>query len=78
MNAPVQISVAVELADEQIDEQLAFLAAASAMDALVAAGELEVEDAINKLAATYGGILCTCNRKMLERWERLWPPRRRR
>jgi hypothetical protein len=71
------LATALDLvAKDQVDERLSFLAVADAMYELVESGELDLDDAIAELASTYGGILCTCNRKLLERWERLYPPRR--
>jgi len=77
MNAPVK-DLAV------IDPRLAFLARAAARHELVRLGELDIDDAIAGLIEPFeemtGRLIirnCPCNRELLERWERIAPPKRR-
>jgi hypothetical protein len=53
----------------KLDSRLAFLERASARLILVEAGEMEIEDAFSGLVDQ-----CACDREMIARWDRDYPP----
>jgi hypothetical protein len=65
MNAPFLI-------DERVDPRLAFLARAAVRFELVEAGEISLNDAMDGLI---DGLLCRCDRDVVERWQRDFPSR---
>jgi hypothetical protein len=67
--------------ESHVDSRLVFLARASARLSLVEAGEMAAEQAIDGLIEPFEelvGPLCTCINDICERWEREYPPVRRR
>jgi hypothetical protein len=62
-----------------VDPRLVFLQRAAARLLLVEAGEIDIDDAITDLADAFHWLVpCTCVREVLDRWERQYPPRKRR
>jgi hypothetical protein len=63
------------------DLGLAFLQRAAARLELVEAGEMEIEEAvvglIGPLEELIGPLLCDCSYEIIERWDRDYPPTRR-
>ena len=46
---------------------------------LVEAGEIDIDDAITDLADAFHWLVpCACVREIMDRWERDYPPRKRR
>jgi hypothetical protein len=67
--------------ESHVDSRLVFLARASARLSLVEAGEMAVEQAIDDLIEPFEelvGRLCARINEICERWEREYPPVRRR
>jgi hypothetical protein len=68
-------------ATRQLDPRLVLLARASAWFALVELEAATPDEAIEALAPAFYAITtsrCTCDREMVERWERDYPPLRSR
>jgi hypothetical protein len=68
----------LEVAEQRVDPRSAFLARASAWLALVEAEAATLDEAIEALTPAFYAITtspCACDREMLERWERDYPPR---
>jgi hypothetical protein len=62
-----------------VDPGLAFLHRAHARLLLAEAGELDLDDAIAGLADAFHWLVpCACVREIVDRWERQYPPRKRR
>jgi hypothetical protein len=60
---------------DKIDERVAFLARAAARHVLVEAGAMDIDEAFDGLVAD---LRCDCDREMVERWERDFPPTKHR
>jgi hypothetical protein len=77
MSATAQLS-ALDLAEQRVDPRLALLARAAAWLTLVEHEAATLDEAIEALTPAFYGITlspCACDREMLERWERNFPPR---
>jgi hypothetical protein len=60
------------------DPRLTFLARASARLILVEAGEMDIAEAFDGLIKAFEAIApCQCDRELLDRWERNYPPQKR-
>jgi hypothetical protein len=74
MNAPVKIPDMIA----EIDPGLVFLQLAAARLALVEAGEMTLDEAIDGLIEPFeelfGARLCDCANDLVEEWERRYPP----
>ena len=72
-------AAAIAAVTTQIDRRLAFLACASARFALVEAGEMTLDEAIDgnfvERFRAVAEIVCACERQMIEAWERDYPHR---
>jgi hypothetical protein len=61
------------------DRRLVLLHRAHARLLLVEAGEIDIDDAITDLADAFHWLVpCACVREIMDRWERDYPPRKRR
>jgi hypothetical protein len=70
--------LAIDLAEQRVDPRLAFLARASAWLALVEHEAATLDEAIEALTPAFYAITtspCACDRELLERWDRNYPPR---
>jgi hypothetical protein len=80
MSTTAQLEVlAIDLAEQRVDPRLVLLARASAWLALVEHEAATLDEAIEALTPAFYGITsspCACDREMLERWERDFPPLR--
>jgi hypothetical protein len=64
-----------------LDPRLVFLARASARYSLVELGAMDIDDAITGLAGAVEdlyGLHCFCATEVIDRWDRDYPPARRR
>ena len=68
MNAPFII-------DQRVDFRVAFLHRAHARLILFEAGEMDIAEAFDGLVAN---LQCDCSRELVARWERDFPPIKRR
>jgi hypothetical protein len=76
--AVVTTSTAIEV-DIPVDARLSFLQRAHARLILVEAGEMDLDEAIDGLVDAFHQIRpCACTREIMERWERDYPPSKRR
>ena len=71
-------AVALDLVEQRVDPRLALLARASTWLALVEHEAATLDEAIEALTPAFYAITtspCACDREMVERWERDYPPR---